>query len=422
METRILSPREDYLADFVNVIAFEGSCDLEKLKADAAALTDEEVEKILHPEAGEDALPSERLRKSVPWGTFDGDRIISAMYVMPYTVRFAGEQVLMGGIGGVASLPDSRRGGGVRALMKGAFREMYDQGFLLSELYPFSTEYYKQYGFEKGMKVNTWTLPLERIRPTETGGRVRQLLPGDDLSPLTEIYNQFYADWNLSTVRRQYDPKMDLQKMMNEQRYVFVWEDDLGTPKAFMITKKVMVEGQPVMDCTHSFRLRNGMLFLSGQGFRALLTFVKKVFSADYRAIRFSTPDCLFMDALVGEGTGCRREGSWNGMVRLVNVEKALTLCRCRGEGSLVLNVTDPMLRENEGGWRITYAPGQPNRVERTTDAPDLTLTIGDLSALLCGIRSGEELQWMPGVQIHDPSAPYEQIFYPQKCFTTDLF
>ena len=63
METRILSPREDYLADFVNVIAFEGSCDLEKLKADAAALTDEEVEKILHPEAGEDALPSERLRK-----------------------------------------------------------------------------------------------------------------------------------------------------------------------------------------------------------------------------------------------------------------------------------------------------------------------------------------------------------------------
>lgn len=424
MITRILDPREEYLADFVNVIAFEGRCDLEKMKEEAAAMTDEQVEKILHPVSEhEDVLPHEKVRRSTPWITLDnGGRAISAMYVGAYTVRFGGEQVLMGGIGGVASLPDARRLGGIREIMKASFRDMYDTGYVFAELYPFSTEYYHQFGFEKGMKVNVWTLPLEHIRADETGGRIRQLLPGDSTAPLTEIYNKAYAGWNLSCVRRDFDRKMDLAKMINDQRYVFVWEDELGVPKGFMITKKKEVEGQPVLDCTTNFGLNNAMIFTEARAFRALVSFAKKAFSADYRAIKFQTPACLHMDALLGEGTSCRIAGKWNGMVRVINVEKALQFCRCRGEGSIVLHITDKMLPENNGGWRITYAPGQPNQVEKTDDAPDITMDIADFSVLICGIASGEDLAWMPGVQVHDPSVPYEQIFYPQKCFTMDLF
>lgn len=425
MITRMLTPREDYLIDLVDTMAFEGKCDFTKAKEECLAMTDEEVEKRLHPVPEYDPpLPSELLPRDVWWGTFndDGTRLQSCLCINNYTVRFGGEQVLMGGVGGVATLADSRRSGGIRAAMQMALRDMYEKNFAFSQLYPFSTEYYRQYGYEKGMKVNTWTLPLEHIRADEKGGRIRQLLPGDSTDALTEIYSKFYDGWNLSVVRRHYDPKMDIEKLMNEKRYVFVWEDELGTPKGFMITKKTMIENQPVLDCTTSFALNNGMLFLDARAFRAMLTFAKTAFSADYRAIRFDTPDCLYMDALVGEGSSCRRAGKWDGMVRVVNVEKVLGLCRCRGEGSIVLSITDSMLPENDGGWRITYAPGKPNQVERTDDAPDLTLPIGDFSTLICGIADGNELSWMPNVQVHDPSVPYEQIFYPQKCFTMDLF
>lgn len=423
MITRILDPREEYLADFINVVAFEGKCDLEKMKEEAAAMTDEQAEKIVHPlPEHDDPLPHEKVRRSTPWASFDGDRAISAMYVGAYTVRFGGEQMLMGGIGGVASLPDARRMGGVREMMRASFRDMADNGYAFAELYPFSTDYYRQFGFEKGIKVDIWTLPMEYIRANETGGRIRQLLPGDSTAPLTEIYNRFYADWNLSCVRRDFNAKMDLQKMLNEQRYVFVWEDELGVPKGFMITKKVQAEGQPVLDCTTNFGLNNAMIFLDARAFRALLTFAKKAFASDYRAIRFQTPSCLHMDTLVGEGTVCRHSGKWNGMVRVISVGKVLGACRCRGEGSIVLNIVDKMLPDNDGGWRITYAPGKANQVERTDDAPDITLTIGDFSTLICGITSSADLPWLPDAQVHDPSVPYEQIFYPQKCFTMDLF
>ena len=424
MITRILDPREEYLADFINVIAFEGSCDLEKMKEEAAAMTDEQVEKILHPVSEyADPLPSELVRHSTPWATFDDSgRAFSAMYVGAYTVRFGGEQVLMGGVGGVATLPDARRLGGIREIMKASFRDMYDNGYVFSQLYPFSTEYYRQFGYEKSMKVNTWTLPLEHIRPDETGGRIRQLMPGDSTAPLTEVYNKCFADWNLSCIRRDFDAKMDLAKMINQQRYVFVWEDELGVPKGFMITKKRDIDGQPVLDCTTNFGWKNAMLFTEGRALRALLTFAKKAFSSDYRAIKFQTPACLFVDTLLGEGTSCRTAGKWNGMVRVINVEKALQLCRCKGEGSIVLQINDKMLADNDGSWRITYAPGQPNHVEKTDDAPDVTMDISNFSVLICGIASSEDMPWLPGVQMHDPSVPYEQIFYPQKCFTLDLF
>lgn len=423
MITRMLEPYEGYRASLTAAVAFEGRCDYEKEREANLALTEEEVDNIVHPKgAPEPALPSETIRSPKCWASLsdDGETLYSCMNITTYTVRFAGSQVLMGGVGGVATLPPYRRMGGVRACMKAAFRDMYDGGYLFSALYPFSTAYYRQYGFEKGMPVHTWTLPLEGIQPVQTGGRIRQLLPGDNLEPLAQIYNRFYEGYNLSVVRRVYDRKMDLETLLNQQRYIYLWENEAGEPRGFMITHKDK-DGN-VLDCSTSFALNNGMLFLDVRAFQALLTFAKTAFSADYSKIRFSTPACLPMDALIREGASARCHRSWNGMLRVVNVEKVLSLCRCRGEGSIILAVEDPLLPENQGSWRVTFAPGKENQVEKTADAPDITLPVSDFSALICGVRSGSELPWMPGVQVHDPSVPFEQIFYPQKCHILDLF
>lgn len=421
MITRMLEPYEGYRASLTAAVAFEGRCDYEKEKEANLALTDEEIDQILHPKgAPEPALPSESIRSPKCWATLSdgGETVYSCMNVHTYTVRFGANQTLMGGIGGVATLPPYRRMGGVRACMKAAFRDMYDNGYLFSALYPFSTAYYRQYGFEKGMPVHTWTLPLKDIRPVEAGGRIRQLLPGDSLEALTEIYNRFYEDYHLSVIRRTYDRKMDLEALLNQQRYVYLWENDAGEPRGFMITHR---DGS-VLDCTTTFAQRNGMLFLDAQAFQAMLTFAKTAFSADYNAIRFSTPACLPMDALIREGASASCKHSWNGMLRVVNVQRVLSLCRCRGEGSIILAVEDPLLPENQGNWRITFAPGKANQVEKTTDAPDITLPIGDFSVLICGVRPASDLPWMPEVQVHDPSVPFEQIFYPQNCHILDLF
>ncbi len=418
MTTRLLNPRERHLSYLVATAAFEGQIDYEKAKEEALALTDDEVEALLHPvPPAEPALPHEQIPQKT-WGAFEDGALFTSVGVTPYTVRFAGRQVLMGGVGGVATLPAYRRKGGVRACMQAALQDMFEEGFLFSALYPFSSAYYTQFGYEKGAPRLLWTLPLAKLKPSSAPGKVRQLLPGSDLAPLTCVYERFFAGFNLSSVSRKYRPDLDIAKLFNKQSYIFVYENTAGDPRGFMITSR---DGR-VMDCERNFCKEGDFLFLDAEAFLALTGFVKSAYSANYDSLRFSLPASLGLDSLVTEsrGTGCSR--NWEEMLRVVNVEKVLSMARCQGEGSIILAVEDNMLPQNNGSWRISFAPGTENQVEKTADAPDILLPIGSFSALICGVQPADSLPMMPGVRIYDPSVPFGQLFYPQKCAVSELF
>lgn len=111
-----------------------------------------------------------------------------------------------------------------------------------------------------------------------------------------------------------------------------------------------------------------------------------------------------------------------NGMLRVINAEKALKLCKCKGEGSLTLKLTDPILEENRDTFRLSFSPDTENRVERVNNDPDIILNIGDFSTLLCGVRSAEELPWIPAAEIKNPGASFEKVFYRKPCHVLDLF
>ena len=87
-------------------------------------------------------------RNSVIWAAFDGQsgEMASTLYVTDYRVRFDGGVCKMGGVGGVASLPQYRRAGGIRACFQKALPAMHRDGYVFSYLYPFSTAYYRGSG------------------------------------------------------------------------------------------------------------------------------------------------------------------------------------------------------------------------------------------------------------------------------------
>lgn len=354
------------------------------------------------------------------WGAFpEGEESPVASFVMNLMdARFDGHVVKMGGVGGVATLPPYRRGGAIRACMKAAFRDLYDRGFAFSSLYPFSTAYYRQFGFENGALCQLWSLPLEALPRSSDGGRVRQLFPGDDLSPLLDVYEQVYQSVNLSVPRKVYDESLEKANLFEQKRSIFVWEDETGRPGAFLIGGR---DGE-VLNCRTDFSQRNGLLFRDARSFTGLLSFVRTAFLANFEKIRFSAPACWELSGLIPEVSDSGHEFFFNGMVRAVNAELALSLCRCQGEGSLALQVSDPLLPENNGTFRLSFAPGRENQVERVSDAPDLSLGVGELAQLLCGVKAWRDLPWMPGVAVHDPGAPVEKVFYQKPCHILDLF
>ena len=110
----------------------------EKAKESAARERTEE-------EKGEDA-------RNRCFGTFldDDETICGVVNSREYLCRFDGGTYKLGGVGGVSTLPQYRRGGVIRACMTASLKDMYANDFTFAFLYPFSMQYYRKFGFEAG--------------------------------------------------------------------------------------------------------------------------------------------------------------------------------------------------------------------------------------------------------------------------------
>lgn len=113
---------------------------------------------------------------------------------------------------------------------------------------------------------------------------------------------------------------------------------------------------------------------------------------------------------------------SYGGMVRVVNVENALSLCKCKGNGSVCIEITDEMLPQNQERWNVMFTEKDTNQVERTMDEPDISLSINDFSSLICGARELEDINYMPGATVYKNITELEKIFYRKKCHIAELF
>lgn len=412
MIARLLKPEESWRWNQVMAAAFEWDFDLEKAKAEAAR------------EKTEEELREQARNRCFGALSDDGKILYGCVNSREYTCRFDGGAYKLGGIGGVSTLPPYRHNGAIRASLSASLRDMYENGFTFSYLYPFSTQYYRKFGYEVGAEARRWVMPLADIRPKDVGGTIEQIFPGDDFSPLLEVYDACFADCNMSAVRDRYDAGLEKAKLMEEHRYVYVWRNEAGAPRGLMIAHKTREDGAVVMDCNHTFGAQNenGFLFCDMEALSALLFFVKSAFSADYDKISFTTRREIDLTSLVGENNSASCSMFWNGMLRVVNVRRVLENCNCRGTGCVRIAVEDTILPENCGTWKLTFEPGQVNFVEKTEEQPDVSLTINAFSALICGARDVHSLAWIPDAVVHNAAAPFAGVFYAKPCFMLDLF
>lgn len=401
MFARKLRPDEYWQARRIMAVAFEGVFEQEK-----------ELEKSKTDK--ED--PKEDL-----YGAFltENGPLAGSIVINNKTSRFDGRTVKMGGVGGVATLPPQRRGGAIRACMELALREMYDKGYALSHLYPFSTAYYRQFGFAPAGQSLRWKVKLADLkRLPNAGGSVTQLFPGDDLSPLLEIYNKMYGDTNFSCLREAFDKDLEGDKPLLNKRWIYLWSDDSGTPCGFIVCSRM---GGSLI-CYPNFGAPNAFIFTGTTALIGLLNFVHTSFIANFEDIQFSVPAHMDLTALLPELSSIEYAPALNGMARAVNAEMLLRLCRCKGEGSLVIRVTDDILPENNDTFELTFGHDFDNRVERTSKSPDITLDVGNLAVLLGGARDTASLELSPDILLENPWAFYDRVFYRKPCHVLDLF
>lgn len=358
--------------------------------------------------------------EAMHWAAFDTDgEMMSTITVPTYTVNFDGNPCLMGGIGGVATLPQYRCRGGIRGCFEALLPDLYRKGYDFSYLYPFSTCFYRQFGYENCVAKQEVQVDLGLLKKEPARGTYRLAEPGRDLRSAVRAVDQVWeATCNMAVIHDEkfYEYLLKLDPAV-KQEYCYVWFREDGTPGAYTIYRKSDDPDGRNIRCSK-------FVFSDREGFNALLQ-IFKAQSADHRYAKFTLPEASALRYLLPEWS--LGAASWHtapaGMARVVRVQEVLKKAACRGSGSVVLEVTDPQIPENNGCFRVRFEAGKVLEAERTQEAPDAKLTIPALSALITGTCdfSGAKI-CLSGLEVVKDNPGFDGLFFRKPLFISDYF
>ena len=395
MPVRMINPEERLECEKIQSIAFVSSLDTEQLKK----------------ELKEEKEPSDRYI-----GYFNEENVLTACMELPeYTVRYEGGFVGMTGLGGVASLPEYRRGGAIRQIVYAALRQMYEEKKAFSSLYPFSHAFYRQFGYELCQLSPEYELPIEALSHFCCETPVRMLQPGEGLEQLQAVYDAFFCGCNLPAQRQERHWKhLTGSDPYKQRRYTYLFEDAKG-PSAYLV---FAAKGKDDDRCCQVYETA----FVSPQGLWDVLGFLYRL-SAQYQKVRLSLPEGIPLPALLRESYEVKPGLFSHQMTRVVHLQQALTGKRHPEGVEYTVRVRDEALPENDGVFYVCCRDGvvSAEKLPDTAGA-DLTADVRAMTQLLLGFLSLDEALYRPDVQAAANLQALRSVFIKRPVFLTEHF
>ena len=201
-----------------------------------------------------------------------------------------------------------------------------------------------------------------------------------------------------------------------DTNYTYVYRDENGQAQGYITYRPKEEGGDSMLEC---IRFR----FLTVNAFCALLELPRSM--AAFRShILLTLPTDVDLSGVLPEWSQdmviCKKVPA--GMVRVVNVEKALYMAKMRGTGSLVIEVADQQIPENDGRFEVIFEDGVTRQVLRSEKAPDVRLTINAFSKMICGRCDLDGLFMEPGAEILCEKEKAAKVFYAKPMFITRNF
>ncbi len=352
----------------------------------------------------------------------DEKTMYSSVGVFPYEVNFDGHNLMLGGIGGVATLPPYRRLGAVRESFKYMLNSLKEKDIPLSYLYPFSCSYYRKFGYEVVSTTNTWTIYFKGLKKFNVGGSIEFLMPNASHDRVNAIYTKMYDGYNLAVKRTEDCYKYFKERnSFSDKRYAYIWKNDNGEDKAYIMMNKVQEEDYSIMDCTHHFPSKNDFFFADKEGLKGLLDFAL-TFSSDYDAIRFTLPKDMDISGLINEQNCSDTYSKTQAMVRVVDVQKILEIAKYKGSGKLSIKINDKHCTWNEKVFTVTFNDGCATTVTDTETEFDVEMDISTFSSLITGCYFDIDSCHKDDINIVNKDAQFDKVFYFKKNRLVDLF
>ncbi len=346
----------------------------------------------------------------------ENGKMCSCLQLMPFEVTFDGSSVLMGGIGGVASLPEEREKSSIRGIFEYSMKEMYDIGYIFSYLYPFSPSFYRKFGYELNMNTVIYSIPISDFRQFNQTGKLEMYTEGMDASGIKSVYEGYIRDKNLAVIRTDKLWKRFLEKdPYKDNVFLYIWHDRNGEARSYI---KFSIDAVPG---SKSNMAVNELVWLDCESFTGIFAFIGRL-TAQMERMIWKAPSHVNLLPLFPEPFDIKQELRTNGMNRIVNVEKALGLMSMpEGAGEVVIGVEDNFFPVNSGSYRLEWDNGR-HSVERTRKDPDMTCDVQTLSQLATGYLTAEELKLAGRLDIKGNEKQLSRVFTSKKLFIGDYF
>ena len=367
--------------------------------------------------------PNEKeIREKLEKGEYNSDntygavdengRVLAGMDVIPFTMWFDGQKVPMYGIGGVASMPETRRQGNIRKIFEKVFEDIYEKGAVFSHLYPFSHDYYRKFGYEHCGAAKKYTLPLAPARKLKNDGNAYEFIKGDNVrDKLIGVYETYASRHNIMLSRSE-DRWNDVfnVSLFGADR-LYYWKDAGNNIKSWVKFKK---ENEKMRIHDIAWTDRESMLgILQFMGmfegaaekltFRASPEFIAEIYWNNLYDIEIESTD-------------------WMGMNRVVNAERALELMKKPdGNGKFIIKIADRFAKWNNNTYAVEYGGGKCS-VKTSADAADIEVSECALVQMILGVYEPEQIFNRDDVQINGNIQPIKQVFHKKNLLITDFF
>ena len=284
------------------------------------------------------------LDPSLVYGIEDDGEPRATVTVLPMEAFVDGEPVEMGGIAAVNAHPAYRRRGYAGKLMRAAIDGMREREMQLSMLHPFAHAFYRAYGWELVTEAVKYELSPTQL-PTSAGQRrVRAYGPaGEDLSRMAELFDG-WAVTRPCSVRR--GEGRWLQYLARKGQEAAVYEGEDGTVEGYLLYKQAEGSGDPpnTLDVSE-------LVAATPAAREALVSFMGAYDPRMYN-VKLSTPRAEPLHPYLPDShVRARLEPEF--MLRLVDVEGALSLLGRAMKEPIVLDVSDDVIPENSGSYTL---------------------------------------------------------------------
>jgi len=338
-------------------------------------------------------------------GAYEGEKLVGAAGSYSFDLSVpGGGTAKTAGLTLVGVLPTHRRRGILRSLMRRHLDDAHERGQPLAALYASEAVIYGRFGYGMASLSGSIDLPHEYARflhPVERVGRAELVDEEHAVAAFPPVYERV----------RQFTPGMPSRsepwwrtRRLSEIGWL---RDQLGP------LNRVLIELDGRVAAYALYRVKGvagpephgvmvAIMEAMGDSPAALSAIWHYLLELDLAA-RFVEIYAPADHPLLLRLAEPRRLGLrlWDGLwLRLVDVERALSLRRYPTDMSLVVEISDAFCPWNAGRYRI-----RDGAVERTRAAPELSLDVQTLGSLYLGGFSPSALALAGRIQEHAPGA-----------------